>query len=87
MVLRMPRLYAALALVAALPIAAFSAATEAIGRAWSWMLSAFAPEPLDLRVDYDAPALSDTGRPFDPGLLQSLRHEAGVPRLSAARGC
>lgn len=27
------------------------------------------------------------GTPLDPGLLNSLRHEAGVPRMGAARNC
>ncbi|MBS67220.1 MAG: hypothetical protein Tp170SUR191951_5 [Prokaryotic dsDNA virus sp.] len=87
MVLRKTHLYAALALIAALPIAAFNMATEAINRAWDWMVDAFKPEPLRLVDGYDAPLLVDPGEPFDPGLLQSLRHEAGVSRQAAARHC
>lgn len=69
-----------LSVIAAFAVA-YNAATEAIGRAVDWMLSALQPEPFDLRDDMPRLAL-DTGLEtyVEPALRNALRHEAGMRR-------
>lgn len=57
---------------------------DAIAAFIAYGFALLAPEPMRLAsegyVDFDA-----GGEPLDPALQQDMRHEAGVPRIAAAR--
>ena len=70
---------------------AFVAMTEAISAfarsIGDFILMAFAwlaPEPMRF-ADGGFTQLAPSGAPLEPSLIQSMRHESGVPRRSAAR--
>lgn len=86
--IRGSRIFAALALVAALPIAAANAIADTFERAWSWLTAAFNPDPMDFRaLDRAGLSLTTGGQALDRALQHDLRHEAGLHRRSAARHC
>lgn len=83
------RAFFSLSAVLSLAAAAISAVGNAIDRLAAAFVELMPTDAAALprSVDHAAPAIIIDGRAFPAGLIQSLRHEARVPRLSAARGC
>lgn len=74
----------------AICFAVVGAFTYAIGTARDFFGGLFKglAEPWDLSLSFDYGVnYSGHESPVDPAVLQSLRHEAGVSRVAAARHC
>lgn len=69
---------AALAMLAAAPIAMINAVDRAVAFVMAW----FAPEPRDVRCsEFDSEVAFTEFSPLDPALVNSLRHESGMRPL------
>jgi len=64
---------------------AIGVAARVVERTVAFLFSAFAPEPMRLAIDGPAVPRTIYRPPLASSLLESLRHEKGVPRFGAAR--
>ncbi|SKB32534.1 hypothetical protein [Sphingopyxis flava] len=60
---------------------------RAAARFFEFVASVFKVEPMRLAADGPSLVLREDRDPLPASLLERLRHEKGVPRLGAARGC
>lgn len=75
--------------IATFACAAPAVAVEFIERTAVALYNLLAPifkDTRDFRVAYDGPLVDIDRAPFDPSLLQSLRHESGTRTRAAMRG-